>query len=142
MDHSCEAFARRKNGSKPPVLALCALLSCVCVPRAALSNASGPIVSCRIRASNHAGLTILEALARSSEPVAGNYAFSLTSRSASGSNDSLQSGAFALAPAQEQLLSKIAISQSASVHSSATLTVTSRLGSAQCTFPANSPGRT
>ena len=73
-------------------------------------------IECVIRAQADKGFIKLEAVVRSTKPVAGQYSFFVAKRSSTGESDNAQSGAFALQDKQEQVLTTLILDRSAIGH--------------------------
>ena len=92
-------------------------------------------IECVIRAQPDKDLLKLEAVVRSTEPVAGQYSFFVAKRSSTGESNNTQSGAFVLQGKPEQVLTTLILDRSAIGHYRAELSLQSDHGRFTCTSP-------
>jgi hypothetical protein len=92
-------------------------------------------IECVIRAQADKDFLKLEAVVRSTEPIAGQYSFVVAKRSSTGDSNNTQSGAFALQGKPEQVLTSLILDRSAIGHYRAELSLQSDHGRFTCTSP-------
>jgi hypothetical protein len=90
---------------------------------------------CHIHAVEQHGMLRLEAVARGSEPVRGQYRFEVLKQSSSGTSQNSQSGEFDLQPNRDDILTTVILDGSAVGHYQAKLTLKSDTGSVTCVSP-------
>jgi hypothetical protein len=92
-------------------------------------------IECVIRAQPDKDFLRLEAIVRSSTPIAGQYSFFIAKQSSTGNSNNTQSGAFALRDRPEQVLTTVVLDRSAIGHYHAELSLQSDRGRFTCTSP-------
>ena len=98
------------------------------------TNSAGD-VTCRIEASDEAGLLRLDATAQSPRALAGAYVFTVSKHSASGTSENVQSGRASLNAGRRSILTSIVLEGAAKGHYSAKLSLTWDQGSVSCHSP-------
>ena len=94
-----------------------------------------PAIECTIRTEVSDGFLRLEAIARSDAAAAGEYTFLVAKRSASGSSNNAQNGAFILRAGREEILTTLVLDRSAVGNYHAELSLQTDSGNATCTAP-------
>ena len=85
--------------------------------------------------SNVVSARSMEAIARSDAAAAGKYTFLVAKRSASGSSNNAQNGAFILRAGREEILTTLVLDRSAVGNYHAELSLQTDSGNATCTAP-------
>ncbi len=94
-----------------------------------------PAIECEIRAEPETNGLRIAALVRAAAPVSGQYRLQVVKQSASGRSSNTQSGAFAIEPGHEQLLTTVVLDRSAIGHYRAELSLQSDQETSSCTSP-------
>jgi hypothetical protein len=93
------------------------------------------MIACHIKTTTRDGVLQLDAIAGSRKPSRGRYRLDIVKNSASGSNQSTQSGDFVLEPDRSSILTTVVLDGSAIGHYRATLLIDSSFGSVTCVSP-------